>query len=204
MRRESLKNFVTLEEQAAIKSWFDSSLTEGKWLYAGLSRGQWGYEVRKTTRQQRHVEFPKEMYAIRDRLLSRLKLTPNCQIERTAQGDGMIAVATMVGGDTYAHKDPSPVEGHTVIRFNCVIQAAEEGGVLHVIDEAGKDIEWQLEEREMHLYNVHDFMHYVTEVKGNTPRYIILMSITCPTHEWEQGVIKLCKCDSCKCNKQEV
>jgi hypothetical protein len=201
MRRESIKGFVTEAEQQAIKQWFDESLVSGKWLYPGLSRGQWGYEVRKTTRQQTQVKFPKEMYAIRDRLLKRLKLTNNCKLEATVQGDGMIAVATMAGGDTYAHKDPSPVPGHTVIRFNCVIQAAQEGGVLHVVDETGTDIEWQLEEREMHLYNVHDFTHYVTEVKGDRPRYIILMSITCPSDDWEKGIIKLCTCDNCACAK---
>lgn len=191
MRRESFKDFISEEERIEIKEWFDTCLDKGLYFKEGLSRGKWGYSYRLTTRQTSVVTFPKVVYNIFDRILKLFNFTESCVKEPTLQGEGIIAVATLRDGDTYAHKDPTPFDDKSVIRFNIIIQEAEEGGELWVKPDTTSKVLWTLQERELHAYNVSDYVHAVSKVKGNVPRYILLFSICCPRDDWENHIISV-------------
>lgn len=186
-RLERIPNFITKEEQEELIAWIEKGL-ENKSLVAGMSRGDYGYQFRKTTRlNKKKVNFPKVAYAIQQRILDSFNWTTKCQIEpilNAGQECGMIAVATFDGGDTYKHRDPKLSPGKSATRFNIILQKPESGGELYVEGE-----NCACDERELHCYNVTDSTHWVTEVHGDTPRYIWIFGMNVPHSEWESGQI---------------
>ena len=186
MRRESFKNFITEEERQAIVDWFDNS----KSFKEGLSRGEWGYKGRQTTRQQKDVDFPPLVFELMERAFSKFKFTEACVPQPLPCGKPIIAVKTFNGGDTYSHRDPTSIDGMAVLRLNVIVQKPENGGVLHVMDENGKVIEWETDEGELHCYEVTQHTHAVTKTIGDKPRYILIFSMQVPYADWEQYRIK--------------
>jgi hypothetical protein len=64
-------------------------------------------------------------------------------------------------------------------------QAADNGAELFV---DGSKID--IKTGDLHCYLASDFEHYVTEVKGNTPRILWMFGAYVPTEHWENGEIK--------------
>jgi len=162
VRLDRYEDFITEEERLSLIDWMDNS---GK-LVPGLSRGEFGYSSRKTTRlNEETILFPKEAYAIQKRIMDLYGFRGG-DVERVAKGSGMISVVTYPGGDTYKHTDPILGNKHAM-RANIILQNAEEGGELYV---AGEHI--SLKEKELHCYCATKHEHWVTEVKGDKTRYI--------------------------------
>lgn len=185
MRRESFKDFITEEERLSLVEWFDNS----KSFKEGLSRGEWGYKERETTRQQTKVDFPPLVFELMERAFGLFEWTSKCTPQPISCGYPIIAVKTFEGGDTYSHRDPTSIEGMAVVRLNMIVQKPDNGGVLHVMDENKNVIEWETEEKELHCYEVTQHTHAVTKVKGNIPRYILLFSMQVPYEDWENNLI---------------
>jgi len=189
MRREQLNNFITEEERLEFVEWFESSLRNEENMFPGLSRGKFGYDVRKTSRQQKKVVFPDVANRVWDRIKNTISFTSKCLPQNLPCGKPFIAVTTFPGGDTYSHRDPTSIHGMSVLRMNIIIQKPDEGGVLHVMDESKVTHEWDTPEASLHCYNVTEFSHAVTEVKGSKPRFIFIFSMQVPYDDWEKGLI---------------
>ena len=158
---DSRKEFITEDERIALMDWMDNS---GK-LVKGLSRGEYSYTDRMTTRLNPEViRFPDEAYAIRRRIMDIYNMKSS-DVGSVAHGDGMIAVKTFSGGDTYKHTDPTD-NGEHQITMNILLQNSTEGGLLHILDAPVP-----LEERELHCYVATRHEHFVTPSKGDT-RYM--------------------------------
>lgn len=182
MRLTRIPEFITEEERLELVSWMDKGIEDGI-LVKGLSRGQYGYKDRLTTRlNPDKITYPKVAFDIQRRILESFELTENCYIEPLGNG-GMICVAIYPGGDTYKHKDPK-LYG-SAVRFNIILQKPEAGGELYVEGE-----NFACEERELHCYNVTKNQHWVTEVEGDTPRYIWIFGMSIPHKDWEDGHVK--------------
>lgn len=158
MRTEFVNEFITPDEQQEFADWFKTTNS----LKEGLSRGQWNYKYRKTTRQQQCVDFPDVAYKVKDRIKNHFGFGGLMQ----EIDQGMIAVVTHPEGDTYWHCDPPSRYGHPVT-CNILIQAADSGGVLCLDEE-----EIALKERELHCYLPSKYWHGVTKVEGNKDRYM--------------------------------
>ncbi len=191
MRFDRHPEFISEAEQQALLRWFDANLQPGGVLKPGLSRGRWGYERRQTTRQQTAFDIPEVARQIFARVRGLYDWPQASRPEPTAQGEGIILVATLAGGDTYAHRDPTPLEGFDVIRLNILIQQAMAGGELWLKGEGGRDTRWPIAERELHAYAASAHVHAVTAVQGHRPRYILLLSMCCPKGLWDANRIAL-------------
>ena len=191
MRFERHPAFISETERRELARWFDANVQAGGVLKPGLSRGRWGYGQRLTTRQQTRFDMPEVARQIFNRVRGLYTWSEGCQPEPTAQREGINLVATLPGGDTYAHRDPTPLEGFDVIRLNVLIQQAQAGGELWLMDENGQDQHWPIEERELHAYAASRHIHAVTTVQGSHPRYILLLSMCCPEGLWDAGRIPL-------------
>jgi hypothetical protein len=182
MRREAFKDFISEDERIELVKWFESS----KSFDPGLSRRKLGYKFRETTRQQTIVDFPELVYKLKERAFKLFNFTDKCVPQPLPCGHPVIAVKTFEGGDTYSHRDPTSLDTLAVLRMNVVVQKAESGGILHVMDEGGTVIEWDTDECELHCYEVSKHTHAVTKVKGNKSRYILIFSMQVPYDDWEQ------------------
>jgi hypothetical protein len=185
MRREAFKDFMTESERLDLVAWFEGSTA----FTPGLSRGEWGYEGRSTTRQQKVVDFPPIVKELNRRAFELFKFTPNCTPQSLPCGEPVIAVKTFKGGDTYSHRDPTGIVGMAVLRMNIIVQKSESGGILHVQDEGDIVIPWDTDECELHCYEVTQHTHAVSEVKGDTDRFILIFSMQVPYDDWENGRI---------------
>jgi len=191
MRFDRNPDFISEVERLDLVRWFDANVNTGGVLQPGLSRGRWGYGQRLTTRQQTAFDIPEVAHQIFARVRGLYAWPEDCQPEPTAEGDGIILVATLQGGDTYAHRDPTPLEGFDVIRLNILIQQPETGGELWLKDENGHNHHWPIDERELHAYAASTHIHAVTKVQGQRPRYMLLMSMCCPEGLWDTHCIPL-------------
>jgi hypothetical protein len=176
MRIDRHLEFITESERGSLIDWMDNS---GK-LVKGLSRGEYDYTNRITTRLNNEVIlFPKEAYDIRKRLMDKYGFNSR-DVGFIAHGEGMIAVKTFEGGDTYKHTDPCSGDSHQVT-MNVLLQKSTEGGLLHVSDEPVP-----LEERELHCYIATKYEHFVTECSGDT-RYMWIFRFNINPDKWELG-----------------
>lgn len=191
MRIERYKDFISEEDRVELVNWFDYSIDNQVNFYAGLSRGEWGYQKRCTTRNTDKVEYPEVALRLFDKVINSFEFQDNCHKEILANKEGIICVATFPTGDTYYHKDPANCkDGLSVIRFNIVLQKPEDGGIISITDENGKEVKLDVDERELYCCNLSDYWHSVSEVKGSKSRYIILFSMCCDKDDWETGKIK--------------
>ena len=81
--------------------------------------------------------------------------------------EGVVVSVTYPGGDVYSHRDPKSENGWTTYRCNIMTQAADEGAELYVDDELV-----DINVGDLHCYYASEQTHYVTEVKGETPRIL--------------------------------
>jgi hypothetical protein len=159
------KNFLSQQECAQLNSWVEEGV-EAKWLDAGLSRNpSWSYQDRVTTRNYGdRFEYPEVVYKIFARITDFLSLHDLPKSVVGGGKDGVVVSCTFPGGDVYPHRDPMEQEFH-VLRCNIMTQAADDGAELFI---GGHKID--IEVGELHCYLPSYAEHYVTEVKGSTPR----------------------------------
>lgn len=171
-RCDVIPEFINADEQALFVDWFDNSLAKGINLVDGYSRDKaaQGSSVayRKTTRPNKDAQFPPIAFEIFKRIRAYYSY------DEYPSTDGMIGVATLPGGDTYLHKDPG-----RDMTFNIIVQNAEQGGDFYL---DGDKI--ALTERSLHAYAPWYYFHKVSEVIGNTIRYLFIFRIKVPVNEW--------------------
>ena len=190
MRVFRTKDYITEEERLEVLQWFENSSKDGT-MVPGLNREVWGYKDRVTTRQQSSFTYPTVIDKIYDRILSSFTFPKGFHKETLPCGKGFIAVTTFPVGDTYLHQDPANCKNNmSVIRFNILIQKADEGGELELFDTDDTKSVLSIEEKELYVCNLSDYKHSVSIVRGNKPRHILLFSICCPAEDWESGNVK--------------
>jgi len=183
-RVEVIKGFLTAEECAMLNAWAELGV-KNKWLDLGRDRGNHKYTSRLTTRMYgdrfETPEFVPEIFA---RIRKLLDLHEAPVIEGHGR-DGFVVSCTYPGGDIYPHRDPNP-QTLSGLRCNIISQSPDSGGELWVEDErvvvgAG----------DLHCYLVTENTHYVTEVKGQTPRILWMFGFCVPAVDWESGKIEV-------------
>jgi len=184
-RFDLIKGFITEDERLQFLSWFEASLRDGKNLVDGITKINGRTQdatFRKTTRRNADwsdMDFPPVAYDV----FNRIKYLYGYQDKRhqvTNPGygakDGMIAVATMPGGDTYLHQDP----GEDIVTFNILIQDSGGGGILEL-----NDTDRVCDEGDLHAYNPCLNRHRVSENTGTKNRYMWIYRLHVPVEEWE-------------------
>jgi hypothetical protein len=183
-RLERCKNFITADECAALNSWVDEGVTK-KWLDSGISRGDYQYDKRVTSRLYAdRFNYPELVRQLSKRIRDFCGVSGYGLIEGHGR-DGVVVSCTFPGGDVYAHKDPRSALGLTTLRCNILTRAGDSGGVLHL----GGD-EVILEVGELHCYLVSEHVHFATEVVGNTSRVMWMFGAHVPKDDWDSGLIK--------------
>lgn len=191
MRIERHKNFLSLDECAALNAWVDEAV-QNKWMDEGINAqgAMCGPSKRVTSRfyADRFV-YPQIVQYISNQIRSFCGVDSYPLIEGHGR-DGVVVSCTFNGGDIYPHKDPK-LGGLSTLRCNVMSRAANAGGVLHL---EGNPID--LEVGELHCYLASEFEHYVTEVQGETSRVLWMFGAHVPTDKWESGHIKTKACDA--------
>jgi hypothetical protein len=184
MRLEITPNFITPEECSLLNNWVYEGVDK-KWLDNGISTGGIVTNKRFTTRfYGDRFEYPKEIMDIAEKIRNFAGVSKH-EIINGHGKNGIVVSYTKPGGDLYAHKDGKSELNFSALRCNIMTQAAEEGADLFV---NGNKID--IKAGDLHCYLASDFEHYVTEVKGNTPRILWMFGAYVPKDDWENGTIK--------------
>lgn len=186
MRLERRKNFLSLEECAALNAWVDEGV-QNKWLDLGISKDDHTYEKRVTSRLygDRFV-YPQIVLDISNRIRSYCGINSYGLIDDGHGRDGVVVSCTFEGGDVYLHRDPPSGNNLAALRCNIMTRKADDGAELYIDDQLV-----DVEVGELHCYLVSDFFHKVTEVKGSTPRVMWMFGAYVPSSDWESGAIKV-------------
>lgn len=183
-RVEVIKGFLNAEECAVLNAWSEQGV-KNKWLDLGRDRENHKYTSRLTTRMYGdRFETPEIVFSIIERIRDLLGL-PDAPVIEGHGRDGFVVSYTYPGGDIYPHIDPPP-QTLSALRCNIVSQAPDDGGELWVADQrvvvgAG----------DLHCYLVTENTHYVTEVKGQTPRILWMFGFCVSPVDWESGKIQV-------------
>jgi hypothetical protein len=178
MRLEITRNFITPDECALLNAWVYKGVAN-KWLAMGVHT-----DKRLTSRMYGHrFEYPNEVLDLSCKIRSFAGIA-NYKLIWVGR-DGIVVSYTPPGGDVFSHKDPKSSIGYSALRCNIMTQAADDGGELFV---DGNKI--NIGVGDLHCYLASDFEHYVTEVKGNTPRILWMFGACVPKEHWENGEIK--------------
>jgi hypothetical protein len=160
------RNFITLEECKQLSDIALDGVEEG-WIDLGVSRGNHQYKKRLTSRMHmKDKKYPELVIDISNRIREFMGISHRPLIMGHGSG-GVVVSVTYPGGDVYSHRDPKAENGWTTYRCNIMTQATEEGAELYVDDELV-----DINVGDLHCYYASEQTHYVTEVKGETPRIL--------------------------------
>jgi hypothetical protein len=182
MRLEITSNFITLEECFLLNSWVYEGVDK-KWLDNGVCKNVITNKRLTSRFYGNRFEYPQKIMDIAKKVRSFVGVS-NYPIINGHGKNGVVVSYTKPGGDVYKHQDPKE-RGMSALRCNIITQAAEEGAELFV---GGNKVD--VKSGDLHCYLASDFEHYVTEVKGNTPRILWMFGAYVPQEDWENGVIK--------------
>jgi hypothetical protein len=179
-------NFLDVDVCNKLNEWVDAGV-EKKWLDKGLSRGSnWEYSNRLTTRNYAdRFEYPSIVYDVFKRITKELNLLDLPKSIIGGGKDGIVVSCTFSGGDVYPHIDPKEGELE-VLRCNIITRSAESGGELYI---GGNKIDINV--GDLHCYLPSTVEHYVTEVKGQTPRVLWMFGYQCSKERFDRIRIKL-------------
>jgi len=182
MRLEITMNFITPSECALLNAWVYDGVAK-KWLDNGKDIGK-STNKRLTSRLYGdRFNYPQEVIDLANKIRRFVDIN-NYSIITGHGNNGVVVSYTKPGGDVYKHKDPKEAE-LSALRCNIMTQAADEGGKLFIDDN-----QINIGVGDLHCYLASDFEHYVTEVKGDTPRILWMFGAYVPKKDWENGVIK--------------
>lgn len=160
------RNFITLDECKKLSDIALRGVEEG-WVGPGLSRGRFGYNKRFTSRMHMgNKKYPELVIDISNRICKFMGIQ-HYPLILGHGSEGVVVSVTYPGGDVYSHRDPRSEKGYATYRCNIMTQAADEGAELYVDDELV-----DINVGDLHCYYASEQTHYVTEVKGQTPRIL--------------------------------
>lgn len=184
MRLEITPNFLSQDECNVLNAWTHLGV-ENKWLDNGICTEK-STAKRLTSRfYADRFEYPKEVIELSNKIRAFAGVDSYPIIEGHGR-NGVVVSYTTPGGDVYKHKDPKEfgMFGASALRCNVMTQGAEDGAELFV---NGSKVDITV--GDLHCYLASDFEHYVTEVKGNTPRILWMFGAYVPKNLWENGEI---------------
>lgn len=187
MRLERHKNFLSLEDCAALNAWVDEGV-EKKWLDVGVSKESRKYEKRVTSRfYGDRFEHPRIVLGISNRIRAFCGVADYNLVEGHGR-DGVVVSCIFDGGDVYLHQDPrnSLDNDLATLRCNVMTRKADAGGLLYL---DGQHID--IEVGELHCYLASETPHYVSTVRGETPRVLWMFGAHVPVADWDSGKIKV-------------
>jgi hypothetical protein len=174
-------SFLNADACNKLNDWVDLGV-QNKWLDKGVNRGNaWGYECRSTTRNYGdRFEYASVVYEVQKQISAFLDITDLAKSVIGGGKDGIVVSCIFDGGDTYPHIDPKEGELE-VLRCNIMTRSAESGGELYV---GGNKIDINV--GDLHCYLPSTVEHYVTEVKGQTPRVLWMFGYQCSIERFEK------------------
>lgn len=192
MRVTLVKNFITKEECDQLNNWVRLGI-ENKWLDFGVAHGGNGptAEYKQTSNRLTsrlygdRFENPEFIKQLSNRIRSAVGVNSHPLISDYGK-DGIVVSCTFNGGDIFKHKDPKSIAKESALRCNILTQAPESGGKLFLDSE-----EFPINVGDLHCYLASDVEHFVTEVKGTTPRILWMFGAYVPADEWETGKIRM-------------
>jgi len=167
-----IKGFLPVVECDELNASTLANQTHDNVLSEGLSRGAWGYTLRKTTRQNNgKFEYPDLAWRIHTRIQEQLSI-----VGAAENPSGIINTIMYKGGDVFLHVDPNVNRIKTgatteILRCNILTQPAEKGCVCTVNGVAVP--EWS-DKGDMLCYIVSTLPHEVSLNEGDSPRILWL------------------------------
>jgi len=175
------ENFLDIETCKQLNDWVDLGV-QNKWLDKGVDRGNgWTYTKRFTTRNYGdRFSYPSVVDSVFNKITDKLKVA---DLKKSVMGggkNGVVVSCTFPGGDVYPHTDSK--EGNLeVLRCNIMTRKPTDGGILFI---GGKQIDLNI--GDLHCYLPSTVEHYVTEVKGQTPRVLWMFGYKCSVERFNK------------------
>jgi hypothetical protein len=175
--------FIEKDTCNQLNDWVDLGV-KNKWLDLGISRNSgWKYNKRVTTRNYgNRFDYPPLVHQVFNKITNKLELQDLPKSVTGAGKDGVVVSCTFPGGDVYPHKDPKEGELE-VLRCNIMTRNSDDGGELFI---GGKKINVGV--GDLHCYLPSDTEHYVTEVKGQTPRIMWMFGYQIAKEKWQRKI----------------
>jgi len=174
-----IKNFIDKTVADELNAFVDEGVDKN-WIGPGISRGQFNYSKRYTSRLYGdRFEYPSVVSNTYSKITDALSLHGLKKSVLGGGRDGVVVSCTFDGGDVYEHSDPKEEGGLDVLRCNIMTRKPFDGGVLFV---GGKQID--LEEGDLHCYLASDVKHYVTTVSGPRSRVLWMFGYQISKQDW--------------------
>ena len=178
MRLEITRNFLTLEECAALNEWAVEGIKHG-WLDMGISRGDLT-RTRLTSRMYGARFTTPEIVVTVSEKIRRYVGVQDYPLIAGHGRDGVVVSCTYNNGDVYEHQDPRSPTGLATLRCNVMTQKPVSGGLLHL---EGQEV--PLEAGDLHCYLASEHRHLVTKVSGDIPRILWMFGAHVPLEDWD-------------------
>lgn len=180
--------FLEQSDCLLMNQWVEEGV-KNKWLDCGLglnTKGSWTYNKRLTTRNYGdRFDYPEIVYKVFNQITNFLGVH---NLEKSVSGggkNGVVVSYTYPGGDVYKHMDP-PENNKEVLRCNVMTQAPDDGGELFINDE-----KINIGVGDLHCYLPSCNPHYVTTVKGKTPRIMWMFGYQITVQEFENIIDRI-------------
>lgn len=181
MNQVIIKNkFLNQYDCLLMNEWVEEGI-KNKWLDCAfiLNKG-WVSEKRKTTRfYGDRFDYPEIVYKVFDRISELLNIQ---HLKKSVVGggkNGVVVSCIYPGGNVHLHTDP-PENGNQILRCNVMTQSPESGGELFINNQ-----KINISVGDLHCYLPSYNPHYVTTVKGNTPRIMWMFGYEITKQEFE-------------------
>jgi hypothetical protein len=161
------QNFLSEDEIKSLNSWCMNNYTKNFFQDPRMDPNH--QRTRLTTRgsgeRNAKIDYPKEAYNIKRRLIDRLNLKRPLHPEPFYKG-----IVNGIGfekGSIYKHKDPVYFSGTYTLHCNFITQKSIEGGVTFI-----KEVPYDVNEGDCLSYIVSHQEHEVSAIVGKVPRIL--------------------------------
>jgi hypothetical protein len=169
-----VKNFITDTEINELNQWTLNNYKQPYFMCPGMNKDR--KKTRLTTRHSHgrikeyrdyKIQYPKEVYAIQQRLLHYLKLPEYTIAPWPAFTDGVITEIAFFPGSCKSHIDPRYSADTYTLHCNFVTQNSDSGGITSIVNTP-----YSTGKNDMLMYITSHLAHEVTEVSGDDPRIL--------------------------------
>jgi hypothetical protein len=184
-----IRNYLPDDKCELLNAWMRGNIAKGNINY-GITGNQITTPFRYTTRLSENYEYPQLVRDIHKQIETEFNLTKWAEPKHAHSKDGVVASATMPGGDVYEHQDPNMINDlggqelkHT-LRCN-ILTSETKGGLIWVNGESH-----QLKKGDMMQYLVSKYRHSVEKVIGQDGdlRIMWMFGWYVDGDEWETSI----------------
>jgi len=165
MNVKIIKDFIKKSDLKILNDWTLNNYKKSFFNDANMG----DLNTRLTTRYydgKNYFEYPKLAYKIKNKIIEELDINGG-YLSPPVGKDSIVNGIGFEGGDIYNHIDPIWFPNTYTIHCNIISQKSIVGGTTII-----EDIDYDIDEGDLLIYNVSNLIHRVTMIEGKRPRIL--------------------------------